>query len=207
VTSLRIGAPPRLLEGVLTEPDGPPCGVAVVCHPHPQMGGDMDNPVVLTAADALLGEGFVVVRFNFGGVGRSGGSYSGGPAETDDVGHALAVATSRGPGGVPVLLAGYSFGAWAALRAVHAGAVVDRVLAVAPPLAFLDWDFLPGVEVSVDVIVGERDQYCPPARLAAAMSPTRRVETIAGADHFFAGSEARLADAVARAGRGIRTPS
>ncbi len=207
MTSLRIGAPTRLLEGVVAEPSGTPCGVAVVCHPHPQMGGDMDNPVVLTAADALLGEGFVVVRFNFGGVGRSGGSYSGGPAETDDVRRALAVAASHGPAGVPVLLAGYSFGAWAALRAVHAGAVVDRVVAVAPPLGLLDWDFLPGVGVPVDIIVGERDPYCPPACLAAALSPTRRVETVAGADHFFAGAEARLAHAVARAGRGIRTPS
>ena len=203
MTPLRIGAPPRVLEGVLAEPDAAPRGAAVVCHPHPQMGGDMENPVVATIAEALLGEGFLVVRFNFGGVGRSGGSYSGGPAEVDDVRHALDATASHVPSGLPTILAGYSFGAWAALRA--ADARIDRVIAVAPPLAFLDWEFLPGVAVPVDFVVGDRDPYCPPARLAAATSPTRRAETIAGADHFFGGAEARLADALARAVRGFRT--
>jgi len=105
---VRIGPAARLLDAELSEPAGPPRGGAVVCHPHPQMGGDMDNPVVLTVARVLVREGFAVLRFNFGGVGDSAGSYSGGPAEVDDVRAALAAVGAHVPPACPLVLAGYS---------------------------------------------------------------------------------------------------
>ena len=138
----------------------------------------MENPVVLAVGEALSEAGLVVVRFNFGGVGRSEGAYSGGPAEVEDVAHALA-----------------------ALRAVHAGARVDQAIAVAPPLAFLDWDFLPALELPIVFVAGDRDPYCPSRRLAASAGSQRRLEVIPGADHFFAGAEEALRHAVARAVR------
>ena len=202
MSAIRIGAPPRSLEAVVSRPAGVVRGAAVVCHPHPQMGGDMDSPVVLAIAAALGREGHAVLRFNFGGVGASEGEYSGGPAEVEDVRAALAAADALAPPGSSRLLAGYSFGAWAALRAAAAGAAVERVIAVGPPLAFLDWDFLATLERPVVFVAGERDPSCPAARLlAAATAEGRRIELVEGADHFFADAGEALAGAVASAVR------
>jgi hypothetical protein len=198
--TLRIGRAPRLLEAVVAEASEPECGGAVVCHPHPQMGGNMDNPVVRTIADALAGLELTVLRFNFGGVGGSEGAYGGGPAEVEDVRAALAALEPLVPAGRPRLVAGYSFGAWAALRAAAAGVDVAHVIAVGPPLAFLDWRFLGELSRPVTFVAGDQDRFCPGGRLApVAGAPGRCLVTIPGADHFFAGAEERLARAVADA--------
>src|SRR5687768_18050842 len=107
------------LEGALALPPGAEAGV-VICHPHPRYGGDMDSPVVLTAIDACMGQGLATLRFNFRGVGDSGGGWDEGRGERDDVRAALA--HLRGLLGSParVGLAGYSFGA-AMSAAVAAG--------------------------------------------------------------------------------------
>ncbi len=71
------------IEGELTLPSRGTAG-AVICHPHPQYGGDMDNPIILTVTRALQQAGFSTLRFNFRGVGGSDGSYGGGVGEADD---------------------------------------------------------------------------------------------------------------------------
>ena len=119
-----IPAPHGLLEGLLRLPDGMaasasdgearPAHAAVVCHPHPQFGGTMHNKVVFRLAAALVEHGIPALRFNFRGVGRSTGSYDEGRGEADDVRAALAALAARYPG-VPLLLAGFSFGAWVGL--------------------------------------------------------------------------------------------
>src|SRR5262245_51931249 len=88
----------------------------VVCHPHPLYGGDMDNPVVVRAAEVGRETGLSTLRFNFRGTGRSTGSHGGGTAEMADVQAGLAALAEGLPGGAPVGLAGYSFGAWVAAR-------------------------------------------------------------------------------------------
>jgi hypothetical protein len=196
-THLQIGDAPRILEARLARPAGHQAG-AVVCHPHPQYGGDMDNAVVTLIASALVDASRAVLRFNFGGVGASGGTYGGGLAETDDVRAAIAALATRLPAGAPITLVGYSFGAWVALRAAAVDGGLERVVAVAPPLAFFDWDFLAGVRPPVHVVVGDRDEYCPRERLAALMS-RYPIQTLEGADHFFGGHEDEVAAAVVRA--------
>nr|MCU0539985.1 alpha/beta hydrolase [Desulfobacterales bacterium] len=57
----------------------------VVTHPHPLYGGDMDNPVVLAVCRAFRRKGFSTLRFNFRGVGGSGGHHDRGVGECDDV--------------------------------------------------------------------------------------------------------------------------
>jgi hypothetical protein len=197
-TPLTLGAPPRALEGVLVLPPGARAG-AVVCHPHPEYGGTMDNAVVLAVCRALAAAGRAVLRFNFGGVGRSQGAWSGGAAEVNDVGAALGALAARLPPSAPLALVGYSFGAWAALRAARAAPALAVVVAVAPPLTVLGWDFLPDVAAPVVVVAGEADHLCPPGRcaalVAAAPGRTARV-TISGADHFLAGREHEVAHAV-----------
>ncbi|MEY4429018.1 MAG: hypothetical protein RLZZ182_1707, partial [Pseudomonadota bacterium] len=82
-----IEGPAGALEVVVEGPEGasPPLGLAVVAHPHPLMGGTMDNKVVHTLVRAFVMEGWVSVRFNFRGVGRSDAAWDEGRGEVDDL--------------------------------------------------------------------------------------------------------------------------
>ena len=195
MSALAIGRPPRMLEADLALPPGPPRAGAVVCHPHPQYGGDMENAVVVAAAAMLVAAGVAVLRFNFGGVGRSTGVSGGGEAEVTDVRAAFDALAGRLADQVPLVLVGYSFGAWAALRAAADGCPARRIVAIGPPLAFLDWGFLGTLAVPVDVVVGDRDQFCDAARLGRLSAGIGR-RIIRGADHFFGGREAEVGAAV-----------
>ncbi len=177
---------------MLHEPATAPRAAAVVCHPHPQYGGDMRNAVVVAVADALAAAGVAALRFDFGGVGASGGTYDGGRAEQCDVGAAEAGLAARLPTGTPLAIVGYSFGAWVGAMAAQGLPRVARVVAVGPPLAFFDWGFATALRPRLRIVVGERDQYCPREaldRLTAGGVPTT---IVAGADHFFAGFEPRV---------------
>jgi alpha/beta superfamily hydrolase len=195
---VEVGSPPRRLDGRVSVPAGA-AGGAVLCHPHPEYGGDMNHPVVTAAARTLAAAGRATLRFNFGGVGRSQGQYGGGDAEVEDARAALAVLAGRLPPGAPLALVGYSFGAWVALRVACEGATAGTVVAIAPPLAFFDWDFLAALPVPTTFVVGDRDQYCPPDRLGAVRAAHRArigVCALAGADHFLGGREGEVAAAV-----------
>ncbi|MEE8389365.1 MAG: hypothetical protein V3S14_01025 [Anaerolineae bacterium] len=79
-----------LLEGVLHRPKGPgPFPAAVVCHPHPLMGGRMDDAIVVAVCRVLATRDWATLRFNFRGAGRSVGSFDDGRGEMDDVAGAV----------------------------------------------------------------------------------------------------------------------
>src|SRR5512142_1746858 len=98
-----------LLEGVVHMPEEITCGIAVVAHPLPTMGGTMENKVAVTLAKTFTELGCVALRFNYRGVGKSEGSYTGGDGEVEDV---LAVAEFAREqfGDLPLVLSGFSFG-------------------------------------------------------------------------------------------------
>ena len=154
----------------------------------------MDNPVVVGVTDALVAAGIATLRFNFGGVGASQGTYDGGGEEQCDVGAAEATLAGRMPTGTPLVIVGYSFGAWVGARAAAGLPRVRRVVAVGPPLAFMDWSFVHTLRQPLDVVVGDRDQYCPRDALERLGV---RTTIIAGADHFFARIEAAVGRTVA----------
>jgi alpha/beta superfamily hydrolase len=181
---------------MLHQPATAPRAAALVCHPHPQYGGDMDNSVVVGVTEALVGAGIAALRFNFGGVGGSGGSYDDGRAEQCDVGAAEAELAARVPAGTPLVVVGYSFGAWVGTKAAQGLPRVQRVVAVAPPLAFFDWDFAWTLRQGLRIVVGDRDQYCPRAALDRLTAHGIRATVIVGADHFFGGVEARVGRSV-----------
>ena len=159
----------------------------------------MHNPVVEAVVRALVGVGWMALRFNFGGVGRSGGTYSGGPEEIGDVTVALNAVTERMPSGTPRLVAGYSFGAWAGAMAARDVEGLYRVVAVAPPLAFFDWSFAESLKAPLAIVVGDHDQYCPRSSLdalSAGLAGRASVAIIPHADHFLAGREDDVAAAV-----------
>src|SRR5450755_1566731 len=99
------------LEGIARLPDGSPRAIAVVAHPLPIMGGTMDNKVVTTLAKAFVELGYVTLRFNFRGVGESGGTFDEGKGEVEDV---LAVVhyARQEYGNLPLILSGFSFGGY-----------------------------------------------------------------------------------------------
>src|SRR5260370_36980071 len=109
---------------------------AVVCHPHPLFGGAMHNKAVYQVAKTLHRFGLPVLRFNFRGTGLSEGAHDDGRGEQDDVRAALDFLAGEFPG-VPLLLAGFSFGAWVGLRVVCADPRVTALIGLALPVANL----------------------------------------------------------------------
>ena len=169
-------------------------GGFVLCHPHPLYGGDMDNPVVIRAAEVVREAGHATLRFNFRGVGSSTGSHDKGAGEQDDVRAAVAALAGHLPPGSPVGVIGYSFGAWTAARAMRPG---DAPLGlIAPPLGMFDFQ-LPASPGRMLVVAGTRDTFCPIEalhQLARTIGVEERI--IEGADHFFFGKLYPLGEAL-----------
>jgi alpha/beta superfamily hydrolase len=189
------------LEARLALPDAP-AGALVIAHPHPLYGGDMDNPVVVRVAEVCRARAWATLRFNFRGVGGSGGTHGGGRAERQDVEAALVHLASAVPAGTPLVLAGYSFGA-----VVAAGVAAGRrdtlagLLLVAPALAMTGDEPLRALGprgLPVLVVAGDRDEYCPTPALEALAGrwPTLEVRIIPGANHFFFGKLYPLGEVV-----------
>jgi len=159
----------------------------VLCHPHPLYGGEMDNPVVTTAAEAAVEEGFQTLRFNFRGVGKSEGTHADGVGEKDDVRAAIELLNSKFDG-PSLILVGYSFGAMVGLPVAIEDARVKGVVVIAPPLEMHNFDFLKGSKKDKLVIVGNRDLYCPVGKLKELyqhLEDPKSLVMIEGANHFF----------------------
>ena len=154
---------------------------ALLCAPHPLYGGNMHNEVVAEAAQALSEMGHLVLRFNYRGVGGSGGSYAGGKGESQDTG--AAADFLRLKTGSPVVMAcGYSFGAWVALQCRAGRQDIAPLVLISPPNRMMDFDFsiLPADLV---VFAGTQDEFCDPDLLARQFG--RDIRLVEGADHFY----------------------
>ena len=181
-----IAGPSGAIECAIDVPAGTPRGLAVVCHPHPQHGGTMDNKVVQTLARAFVQLGYTAVRFNFRGVGASQGAWAEGPGEIDD---ALAVVGAFRTAGQPLLLAGFSFGAYvasnAAARLASDGAAAERLVLIAPAASRFDMAPVPPDTL---VVHGESDDVVPLAAVFDWARPqSLPVTVVPGAGHFFHG--------------------
>ena len=198
-TSVALDVPGGLrLEALLALPESAKAGL-VVCHPHPLYGGDMDNPVVVRVAEVAQGVGIATLRFNFRGVGASGGVHAGGEGEQDDVAAALAALAGRLPAESPIGLAGYSFGALVAARVAAAMPALPALALLAPPLGMYDLDFLGHAPSHTLLLSGNRDQYCPAEALERlGLRLGTGVEIIEGAEHFFFGKLFPMSEAVER---------
>lgn len=164
----------------------------VVCHPHPLGGGTMHNKVVYHAMKALQTLGLPVLRFNFRGTGLSEGKHNDGRGEQDDVRAALDWLERKFR--LPILFAGFSFGAAIGLRACCGDARVKGLIALGLPTHAegrdYRYDFLASCLQPKLFISGTRDQYAPKAQLEAAFRETAQpteIVWIDGAEHFFAG--------------------
>lgn len=196
-TSIRFPSGDLTLEGILHEPGtGPSAKVVVVCHPHPQRGGDMRNNVVGMIVRALNEAGISALAFNFRGVGSSEGNFDDGDGEQDDVRAALDYA--RGLDGIEdVALAGYSFGAGMAARMVDAS--IPRLALVALPTRSLESPALQSFAGPILFATGSLDEISSLDAVhakAIALGEHVSVAGVSGADHFWWGKDQELVEAV-----------
>ena len=180
-------------------PNGGPA--AVVCHPHPRFGGTMHNKVVHAAAEALVGLGVPTLRFNFRGVGRSEGRHDAGHGEQDDLRQVLDHLAGLFPD-APLLLVGYSFGAFVGMRRGCVDARVAALIGIATPVGLFNFGFLRDCTRPLTFIHGEADTVAPLGlilTLAASLPGGARVMPIKGAAHAFGNRLGELAECVAGA--------
>ncbi len=181
-----VAGPAGAIECAIDAPlHAAPQGTAVVCHPHPQHGGTMDNKVAQTLARAFVQLGWRCVRFNFRGVGGSAGAWDEGRGEVDD---ALAVIAAQRDAALPFMLAGFSFGGFVAAQAAATlpdEAKPKRLVLVGPSTQRQQ---VPPVPADTLVIHGEVDDVVPlSATLAWARPLSLPVVVFPGVGHFFHG--------------------
>ncbi|HWU68014.1 MAG TPA: alpha/beta fold hydrolase, partial [Stenotrophobium sp.] len=188
---LRVYGPAGRIELLLSAPREPATrpGFAVVCHPHPLFGGAMSNKVVYTLAACATQAGLYALRFNFRGVGYSEGVHDRGRGETEDVLFLVNWMRQRLPQ-APLLLAGFSFGAFVSVKAAAAAKPAVQV-SVAPPFEkYVDEPVPPRPDCPWLVLHGTADDvvdYAQTRRVLQTFSPPPELVTVEGAGHFFHG--------------------
>jgi len=193
-----IAGPAGPLEARLDLPSGPVRAVAVCGHPHPLHGGTMHTKALYQAAKGLTRAGIAALRFNFRGVGMSGGTFDAGPGEQEDFAAAIAFAEQRFPG-LPVLAAGMSFGSWIAASAGASDARVSLVLLVAPAVDRYDYSALAAAGKPVFIVHGEDDELISAAevrRFYGTLAEPKELVMIEHANHLFEGRTPLVGDAV-----------
>jgi alpha/beta superfamily hydrolase len=195
--NVTIDGPAGVIACAIDEPADTPRGVAVLCHPHPQHGGTMDNKVVQTLARAFLQLGYRAVRFNFRGVGASTGAWDEGRGEVDD---ALAVMASQRDAALPMALGGFSFGGYVAATAaarLTEAERAERLVLIGPATSRFQ---VPAVPTDTVVIHGEADDVVPlAATLDWARPQALPVIVFPGVGHFFHGQLTLLKNQVVQA--------
>ena len=205
--SLTLRGPAGTLDALLDTPllaeGAAPRGTAVIAHPHPQFGGTMTNKVVQTMARACVLCGWRALRFNFRGVGASQGTYEEGRGELHDM---LAAIEQQAPADAPLLIAGFSFGAFVASQAIAAlqgQRPIARVVLVGTAASRFDVAPIAAeLHEHTLVIHGEQDDTVP---LAAVLDWARPqalpVTVVPGGGHFFHGQLPLLRSLVMRHAR------
>ncbi len=198
IRSLFLDGPAGRLEALLNNGSPTATHAALVCHPHPLYGGTLHNKVVFHAMKALNSFGFPVLRFNFRGTGLSEGEHANGIGEVDDVRTALEWLEREFQ--LPIIFAGFSFGAAVGLRAAYNDDHVPALIALGLPAVSIPseqgeartykFEFLRECMKPKLFVSGARDQFAPPGKLEALVSTfaePKKLVRVEAADHFFEG--------------------
>ena len=200
--SFFLPGPAGQLEALLNAGSPDATHAALVCHPHPLYGGTLHNKVVFHAMKALNALGLPVLRFNFRGAGLSHGEHDHGAGELDDVRTALDFLDHEFH--LPLIFAGFSFGAAVGLRAACPNPRVQALIALGTPITPIDdrtydYDFLKTCTKPKLFVSGSRDQFASKAKLEALVTPLpepKILVIIEAADHFFEGRLREMREAV-----------
>ncbi len=191
IQAIDLPGPAGRLEALLNVGEPSARFAAVVTHPHPLFGGTMHNKVVFHAMKALNGFGFPVLRFNFRGVGTSEGIHDEGRGEVKDVQAALEFMKQQY--NLPIIFAGFSFGAAVGLKAACPSPDVAAIVAIGTPIKaegrVYQYNFLQQCSKPKLFISGDHDQFSTPEQLQDLLNqvpPPRQLVLVTG-DHFFAG--------------------
>jgi len=210
IRSLFLDGPVGQLEAILNLGAESATHAALVCHPHPVYGGTLHNKVVFHAIKALNGFGFPALRFNFRGAGLSHGEHDYGQGEIEDV--RTAIDWLNREFHLPIVFAGFSFGAAVGLQAVCNDDRVVAVIGLGVPVQPVeertyDLSCLKSYSKPKLFVSGSRDQFGPQEKLQTfvdSLPDPKKLVIIESADHFFEGRLREMREAVETWIRDIR---
>ena len=192
------------LEGVLTyNEDVKPVSAILLCNPHPNLGGDMDNNVIGSLAHISAQMEFASLRFNYRGVGNSesyqkdtagkflyweaslsGENYMDAVHDTRAALHFLAKQNI----GSRIYIAGYSFGALVGMRVGVESEMIAAFASISMPFGKYNLDFLAPCK-KPKLIVYTRNDFATTEedtlRCFSKILPPKQLELIQDSDHFY----------------------
>ena len=191
------------IEGRYSQGKSETAPVALILHPHPKAGGQMNNPVTVQLFHLFMKRGFSVLRFNFRGVGRSQGSFDHGLGELSDAASALDWAQSINPEARSCWIAGFSFGAWIGMQLLMRRPEIEGFISIAPPANLYDFSFLAPCPSSGMIVHGDKDAVVPYKDVTGLVDKLKtqkgiviEQKVIPGANHFFDGKVEPLMEAI-----------
>ncbi len=166
--------------------------IALVLHPHPEHGGNMNSKPAYLLFRAFAERGFSVLRFNFRGVGKSQGIFDNGEGELTDAATALDWIQSHNPGASDVWMGGFSFGSWIGMQLMMRRPEISAFISLGTPASMFDFSFLAPCPSSGLLIHGENDSIIPresAEKLHKRLSHQKNIDVdfkmIKNTDHFF----------------------
>lgn len=193
-----IPGPAGELEGIFSYVSRKVTHLAILCHPHPLYGGTMHNKVIYSMATALNQIGYATVRFNFRGVGRSGGSFNHGIGEQRDVDAVIDHFDQQHPDALKIV-GGFSFGARVGLHAACRDERISGLIGVGVTVDIADFGFLEDYEKPKLIIQGSEDQYGHEKTLRDwfyRLLEPKKLIVVEGAVHLFDGKLTELKNAI-----------
>ena len=187
-----FNGPDGRLEGRYYQSKKPDAPIAIVLHPHPLHGGNMNNRVVFIMFNNFVERGFSVLRFNFRGVGRSQGAFDNGVGELSDAAYAFDWMQQFNSNSPFCWIGGYSFGALISMQLMMRRPEIEGFVSISPPAGTEDFSFLAPCPSSGLIIHGDKDAHIPldavkklSQKLDGQKNISVNLSIVKGADHFY----------------------
>ena len=192
MTEVIFNGPDGRLEGRYHQSKKHDAPIAIVLHPHPLHGGNMNNRIVYLMYNAFVERGFSVLRFNFRGVGRSQGVFDNGVGELSDAAYAFDWMQQYNTNSPFCWIGGYSFGALISMQLMMRRPEIEGFVSISPPAGTEDFSFLAPCPSSGLIVHGDTDEHVPAdavKKLAHKLDGQKNIAVglsiIKGADHFY----------------------
>ena len=199
-----FNGPDGRLEGRYHQSKKPDAPIAIVLHPHPLHGGNMNNRVAFIMFNNFVEHGFSVLRFNFRGVGRSQGAFDNGVGELSDAAYAFDWMQQFNSNSPFCWIGGYSFGALISMQLMMRRPEIEGFVSISPPAGTEDFSFLAPCPSSGLIIHGDKDTHVPldaVKKLAQKLDGQKNISVnlsiVKGADHFYKDNMDNLSKEVA----------